>query len=286
MKTPLLFLLLLGLVPVLQAQSQKESIHKTGSFRGSPASRVLSVENIIGDVVVESYKGDQVVLEASKTITAESQALAEKGNKELQVRLVEAGDSIYVFLEAPFIQRRNGPGRNVNVNQRNKEEQYRFHVNMTLKVPEKIMLIASTVNEGQVKVSGVTGKVEARNVNGPVSLSGLKGPVTAHTVNGQIDALYATDTPPTASFKTINGKVQVYYPSRFNGLISFKSMHGEFLTDLQDLKLMPVKVVRNTDQRGSNTVYKIDKSQSYQAGKGGAELRFETLNGNIYLKKK
>jgi hypothetical protein len=80
--------------------------------------------------------------------------------------------------------------------------------------------------------------------------------------------------------------VEVYYPGRLHGNLSFKSMHGEFFTDLQDLERQPAKVVRNTSQQGSNTTYKIDKRQSYKAGKGGAELSFETLNGNIYLKKK
>jgi hypothetical protein len=45
-------------------------------------------------------------------------------------------------------------------------------------------------------------------------------------------------------------------------------------------------VTRNTNQQGNHTTYKIDKTQSYKAGKGGADIRFETLNGNIYLKKK
>lgn len=286
MKASFLILLLLGSAPVLQAQTQKENIHKTAAFRGNPASRVLKVENIIGDVVVQTHKGDQVVLEATKTITAKTQTAADRGKSELQVSLVEAGDSIYVFLEAPFLQRKKGTGRNFNIDRKNKEEEYAFQVDMTLKVPERIKLIASTVNKGQVKVSGVKGGIQASNVNGPISLTGLSGPVSAHTVNGQIEAVYATDTPPAASFKTINGQVKVFYPARLHGNISFKSMHGEFLTDLQDLKLLPVKVVRNTDQRGSSTVYKIEKSQIYQAGKGGAELRFETLNGDIYLKKK
>jgi hypothetical protein len=78
----------------------------------------------------------------------------------------------------------------------------------------------------------------------------------------------------------------VYYPARFHGNLSFKTMHGEFFTDLQNLELQPAKVIRNTSQQGSHTTYKIDKNQSYKAGKGGAEISFETLNGNIYLKKK
>jgi hypothetical protein len=282
MKRNLLLLLLALTIGAAQAQSQTENIKKTAAFRGP--TRVLRIENIHGDVVVEAYNGDQVMLEAQKTITATDQADVAKGMRELQVKMVETGDSILVYLEAPFIQRKNGANGHFNVNR--KEHDYGFKVNMTLKVPAKLKLIASTVNEGQVRVSQVQGDIKARNVNGPITLTGVTGVADAKTVNGQIDVTYTTDTPPASAFKTVNGTVNVYYPARFHGNLSFKSMHGEFFTDLANLELQPVKVTRNTNQQGNHTTYKIDKTQSYKAGKGGADLRFETLNGNIYLKKK
>jgi DUF4097 and DUF4098 domain-containing protein YvlB len=282
MKKNLLLLLLALLTLAAQAQSRKESIKKTATFRGSAANRVLSVENIQGDVVVEAYNGDQVVLEAQKTITAKDAADVAKGMQELQVQLVEAGDSIYVYLEAPFIHRKKNRNRSFNMDR--KDADYRFHVNMTLKVPAKIKVLAATINEGELRVSQVQGPIRARHVNGAITLTGVKGPVDAHTVNGQIDVTFSTDSPPASTFKTINGNVNAYYPARLHGNLSFKSMHGEFFTDLKDVELQPAKVVRNTSQKENQTVYKIDKRQHYKAGKGGAELSFETLNGNIYLK--
>lgn len=284
MKKNLLLLLLALTTLAAQAQSQQENIKKTAAFRGSPSTRVLVIENIHGNVVVEAYNGDQVVLEAQKTITAPDQANVAKGMREVQVKMVEAGDSILVYLEAPFLQRKKGVNGHFNGNR--DDHDYRYKVDMTLKVPAKLKLIASTVNEGQVRVSQVQGDIKARNVNGPITLTGVTGVADAKTVNGQIDVTYTTDTPPASAFKTINGTVNVYYPGRLHGNLSFKSMHGEFFTDLTNLELQPVKVTRNTNQQGNHTTYKIDKTQSYKAGKGGADIRFETLNGNIYLKKK
>lgn len=283
MKKNLLMLLLLVLTLAAQAQKQEETIKKNASFRGSAANQVLSVENIEGDVIVEAYNGDRVVLEARKTITAKNADDLAKGMRELQVQMLEAGDSIYVYLEAPFIHRKKDSKRHFSTER--KEADYRFHVDMTLKVPAKIKVLAATINNGELRISQVQGPVQARHVNGPITLTGARGPVDAHTVNGPIDITYNTDTPPAASFKTINGNVNVYYPARLHGNISFKSLHGDFFTDLKDVELQPGKVVRNTSREGNNTVYKIDKRQTYKAGKGGAELSFETLNGNIYLKK-
>jgi hypothetical protein len=286
MKKNLLLLLLVGVSLAVQAQSQKETIKKTGSFQGATANRVLSVENIQGDVLVEAYKGSQVMLEAEKIISAKDQAEVTKGMRELQVKMVEAGDSIYVYLEAPFIDRKKGKGRSFNMNVDMDDDDYRYQVNMTLKVPADIRLLVSTVNNGEIRVSQVQGDIKARHVNGPITLTGVRGKADANTVNGPIDVSFAQDTPLASAFKTINGEVKVYYPGKLNGNLSFKSMHGEFFTDLDNLELQPAKVVRNTSQRGAQTVYKIEKGQRYKAGKGGAELSFETLNGNIYLKKK
>ena len=284
MKKNLLLLLLAGITLAGQAQSQQETIKKTGSFQGPAANRVLSVENIQGDVVVEAYNGDQVVLEAAKTITAKDRADLGQGMRDLQVKMVEAGDSIYVYLEAPFINRKKGRSRSFNVDREDHDYQYR--VNMTLKVPAKIKLLVSTINNGELRVSQVQGPIKARNVNGPIALSGVSGPADVHTVNGEINVSYNTDSPPASSFKTINGTINLSYAGKLNGNLSFKTMHGEFITDLDNLVLQPVKIVRNTSQQGAQTIYKIEKGQSYKAGKGGAALRFETLNGNIYLKKK
>jgi hypothetical protein len=284
MKRILLLLLLAGATLAVQAQSQKETIKKTGSFQKTAAKRVLSVQNIQGDVLVEAYTGSQVVLEADKVISAKDQAGVAKGMRDLQVKMVEAGDSIYVYLEAPFINRKKEKGRSVDANR--DEHDYRYQVNMTLKVPADISLLVATVTNGEIRVSQVQGDIKARHVNGPITLTGVRGKADANTVNGLITVSFDQDTPAASAFKTINGEIKVSYPGKLHGNLAFKSMHGEFFTDLDNLALQPVKVVRNTSQQGDQTTYKIEKGQSYKAGKGGAELRFETLNGNIYLKKK
>jgi hypothetical protein len=48
---------------------------------------------------------------------------------------------------------------------------------------------------------------------------------------------------------------------------------------------MPGKVVK-TQSKGSNgTVYKLSKNSDVRIGAGGKTFKFETLNGNIYIKK-
>ena len=283
MKRNLLLLGLWCLATVALAQSQSETIKKSGSFK-SAGNRVLSVENIQGFVHVEAYNGDKVELVAEKKITAKKQEDVAKGMREVEVKLVESGDSIYVYVDAPFIFRKQKKGRNVMINL--DDIDYEYQVDMTLKVPAKLNLAVSTVNNGDVTVTGVSGDMKVRNVNGPLKLTDVGGKTDASTVNGRIDVFYATNPTDESKFKTVNGNVNVHYAPKLNAAVSFKSMNGQFYTDLTEVEMVPVRVTKNTEGQGEGTVYKIDKLQNYKVGKGGPALNFQTLNGNIYLKKK
>jgi len=283
MKSYLLALILLAWATVVAAQSQTETIRKTGSFKNANGSRVLSVENIQGFVRIESYNGDQIELVAEKIISAKNQDDTAKGLREVEVKLTETADSIYVLVEAPFIFRKKGNSRNIRINLDDLE--YEYKVDMTLRVPANINLNVATVNNGDVTLSNVTGDIKARNVNGPIKLTGTTGKADVSTVNGRIDVLFARNPTADCRFKTINGNVNVQYAPQLNASVSFKSMNGQFYTDLSEVEMMPVRVIKNSETAGGGTVYKIDKRQSYKVGNGGPALTFETLNGNIYLKK-
>jgi hypothetical protein len=45
-----------------------------------------------------------------------------------------------------------------------------------------------------------------------------------------------------------------------------------------------VVVTKNVNQDGSGTRYKLDIDKRVRIGNGGKLLRFETMNGNIYIK--
>lgn len=279
-----LLLALLTLAAQAQTQTQKETINKSAGFAGPGNSKVLSVENIQGFVTVEAYNGDKVVLTAEKKISAKSKAELEKGMHEVQLKMVESGDSVYVYLEAPFIFRKKNRSRNFMVNTDDIDYDYNFDI--TLKVPAHTNLVVSTVNNGEIAVNNVTGNIRAKNVNGGITLKGAAGKTEATTVNGKVEVTFVKNPPADCKFKTINGDINVYYVPKLNAALAYKTMNGEFFTDVEDVARMPIKVTQNTSNNGANTIYKIDKTQTYQVGKGGVSFQFETLNGNIYLKKK
>jgi hypothetical protein len=284
MKKNLFTALLIMVLPMAaSAQSQEETIHKTGIFPIGSKTRVLSVDNIQGFVHIEAYAGDKVELTAEKKITAQNQPDVTKGMEEVQVKLNQSGDSIYVFVEAPFVIRKKKPGRQLIINL--EDSRYNYEVNLTLRVPANVNLVVSSVSNGDIKVENITGNINARHVNGPITLTGVAGNAQATTVNGRIDVFYKANPTADARFKTINGNVNVHYAPQINANVAFKTLNGQFYTDLSEVELMPVQVVKNSEGRGEGTIFRINKSNSYKIGAGGPALSFETLNGNIYLKK-
>lgn len=62
-------------------------------------------------------------------------------------------------------------------------------------------------------------------------------------------------------------------------------MNGAFYTDFPDVELLPPTVTKNQEKRGDGTIYKMNKDTKMRIGTGGKQFKFETLNGNIYIKK-
>lgn len=269
---------------VAQKAVEKESITRSINFNTATGTHVLAVQNIQGDVTVEGYNGDKVELAAQKTITADNQADAEKGKREVQLKTVASGDTVYVYLEAPFIYRRPGKWRSMSMDR--DENDYDFQFDIIVKVPRQTNLDVATVNNGEVIVANTRGAVKAGNVNGPIKITNIEGPTKAHTVNGDVEVTYTKNPAADSDFRTINGQLNVVFQPNLAADFTFKTMHGEFYSDFDNLQTLPAQTIKNTKSgRAGGTVYQVDNRQAMRLGKGGPTFSFETLNGNVYVRR-
>ncbi|WP_303311729.1 hypothetical protein [Hymenobacter sp. BT730] len=265
----------------LQAQDREstEKINREFTLTGAAGSSTLAVYNIFGSVTVEGYSGNKVVVEATKTIKADNATLLEQGKKEAQMGFEQRGDSLIVFLQGPQDSR---PRRNRNWN--NHDIDYEYSFDITVKVPRDMKVNASTVNGGEMLVQDVTGVVQARNVNGPVSVRNVREATVAKTVNGKVEVSLTHAPTQAASYQTINGDIAVSYPANASAELHFKSMHGEMYTDFPQTELLPARVTQNQQREGAGTKYKLNKETAVRLGKGGPDIRLETLNGDVTIK--
>lgn len=266
------------------AQEFKEHISKEFTVSKAPTS-VLAIYNINGFIKVEGYSGDKVVLEVDKSITAKNNQALELGKKEFQVKFEQQGDSLIAYIAEPFDSRPRRNWDRDNSRNRNRDDDYDFTLNFTVKVPNRMNLIVSTVNRGNVSVKDVDGTLKARNVNGAIALMNVRGTTDAHTINGNLDVDYVANPPENSSYYTLNGDINVSYPASLSADLQFKTFQGKFFTDFPNTEVLPVQAIKTTQQTGTGKVYKLNKNTAIRIGKGGKTFKFETFNGSIYIKK-
>jgi DUF4097 and DUF4098 domain-containing protein YvlB len=251
---------------------------------GKAAGGVLAIYNLDGFIKVEGYAGDKVTIEIDRTISAKDKERLDMGKSEIKLEFEQIGDSVIAYLKEPVDTRPHDWRDRGNWNN-NRNIEYNCTADYTVKVPFDINLRVSTVNNGDVDVKDVTGTLHVNNVNGAISILNAKGTTDAHTINGDLTVNYTSNPPESSSFNTLNGKLTATFQSNLSADLSFKSMNGAFYTDFDNTQILPAVITKNQEKRGDGTIFKLNKDTQLRIGAGGKQFKFETLNGNIYIKK-
>lgn len=260
----------------------KEHLSKEFTLDKDASGATLFIFNVSGFIKVEGYSGNKVMLEMDKTISADDDKTLETGKKEFRLAFGQKSDSIIAYIESPYDSR---PHRNWQYNDERAEIEYNYNVDFTVKVPYNMNLHITTVNDGVISVSNVSGNLHVNNVNDKIEIKNAKGTTFAHTVNGDVTVTYLSNPPEASSYYTINGNITVNYQPDLSADLQFKSMNGDFFTDFPAVQVLPASVTKEKQKSGDGMVYKLGSKTAVRFGKGGKTFKFETLNGNVYIKK-
>lgn len=285
----LLYPLLAGLGIVcatdVHAQKQEFKQHISREFTLQQGTEgVLALYNLNGSLNVEGYSGNKVMIEIDERLTADNNEDLETGKKEFRLGFDTTADSIIVYIAEPFDTR---PCHNCDRWDRGdrRDIPYDFNLVFTVKVPYHMNLDISTVNKGDITVENVSGALRVNNVNGAITIKDAKGETRAHTINGNLTVNYLDVPNGNSEYYTLNGKLSVTYPASLSADLQFKSWNGSFYTDFPNWQVLPVKVTKNVQKKGSGTEYQLIIDKQIRIGDGGRLFKFETMNGNIYIKR-
>ena len=163
------------------------------------------------------------------------------------------------------------------------DHEYEVTYNFTIHVPRETGLRLRTVN-GEVKTEDTRGKFDIHGVNGSVTMTGIAGSGTLRTVNGRTTISFRESPKAASDFQTVNGAIEASFPPNLSADLRFKTLNGQAYTDFDSTALLP-STAQAPDRRNGRFVYRIDHSSSVRIGSGGPELSFETVNGDIRIKK-
>jgi len=234
---------------------------------------VVIVKNIIGPIHVTGHDANRVEMHATETVRGDLQADIERARAEMQLR-TETEPGRVAFR----VRNIDGDSGRRNSNWDN----YSIAYDIELRVPRGATLEISTVNDGDVTVEDVNGEFDLKNVNGAVRLVRAGGGGSIHTVNGDVDASFARSPSEATSFHTVNGEVDVTFPANLSAELAFHTLQGDVFTDFDVESLSaPPEVRRDRGRYVMNT----NRNSAFRVGTGGERHTFNTLNGDILVRK-
>jgi len=226
---------------------------ETFSYKLDDGGR-FSLSNVNGSVVVTGGGGDSVEIIAIKK--ADNQEDLDK----IEIEISHSSDEIVVETELGESNRWFSRGNNSG------------SVKYEVIVPVSTRLDSVETVNGNVNISGVSGKVVAESVNGDLEVSDLAGDVGLSTVNGSIEAEFSRlEDQQRVNVETVNGRVSIDLPENADADISADTLNGGI--NASDFGLKTEKGFVGSDLNG-------------KIGNGGARLNIDTVNGSIKIRRK
>jgi Toastrack DUF4097 len=296
-KKSLLILALVAAAALIAGAAQRASVrHDMISFKTETISRTLKfadpakpgevvVDNVWGPIAVEAAAGREVVLEAKKTVYARDEARAKKAEEEVKLDITEKGNTVEAYVDGPF--RDDDERRLKRGVQMRRDPGYKVVYAFTLKVPARTDLVLSTVLDGDIEVRGVEGGFDVRNVVGEVRLVDAAGSGEARAVSGGVTVAFKRPPDGPCAFGTVSGDVELDFPGEPSADFRIKTMNGEVYSDFDVTYLPKAAPVREERREKDGTyVYRASGGYGVRTGKGGPEIKLETLTGDILIAKR
>ena len=177
---------------------EEETIEKTIPLSGSP-NRVI-IDNLQGYVHATVSAGPNVHVKAHKMIRAQTDSDLTEAKRDVKLDISGKPGQVSVYYDAPW--RCNGEGRACSGEHRHF---YEVVYDIDVEVPRDAQAVVSTVNGGDIRLEGLNGNFDVRNVNGAIAMKAIGGTGDAHTVNGPIAIHFSKSNSPPADDRTPTG---------------------------------------------------------------------------------
>ena len=265
----------LGGAPTALAAEIRNVGERTFPFQ--PGGRVV-IESQNGRIVVEAWDKPQVRVQITRTVRAGDQARAKELMKGLRADVEVRSDQMRIRSRYPKVRENVGIwdliGGRVAALQVHYYLQVPRNTSFSLETSNGEVRVrgtrgdleAATVN-GDLEITGVGGSLELATTNGEIRLANIQGSAVAVTTNGGVTAAFASVADRgTVDLGTTNGNVEVTLPSNVRATFEATTTNGRVSVAGLEIK-----------SRGSIT----SKSVQGVIGGGGARIALRTTNGNI-----
>ena len=243
---------------ILAMPLQAQDTRFTRNLR--PGDR-LEIRNVNGPVHVTQSNGSQAEVIVTKRV--------KRGDGDLVKAILEEERGV---MRVCTIYLNRDPNRTTcdgrNSVSRQGGDDLEVEMRYEVRLPKGVQLDGKTVNGG-LTVEGVDTPVRLATVNGSISFDGV-GAHEMETVNGAIEARFnRADWSGAVSLKTVNGGITLSLPEGANLTLEGRTMNGGVNSDF------PVAMQGRWGPRSFRGTL----------GRGGREMRIETVNGGVTIRR-
>ncbi|TDR22584.1 DUF4097 family beta strand repeat-containing protein [Marinicella litoralis] len=275
--------------------AQTESFNESLQFEQKHEDNQLIVFNVYGSVDVEGHDGDEIIIMAKNTVAARTQKLVDLGLDEIGLKIETQGQKIFAYLDSPYtyidleagkVWHSDTCWRHDDCSRKHPERKdYKYHMDLVVKVPQHTNIQVSTINAGDITVSGVHAKsLMVDNINGAIDMVNVSGQTRVNSINKDINVAFSRNPTDGSQFQSINGDINITFADSPDAIVVYQTMHGEMYSAF-DVSMMAPELQRTSQKKEHGIQYKLDAENRLMVGKGGPEYRFETLNGDIKIQR-
>jgi hypothetical protein len=222
-------------------------------FSGGSGSPTLRVTLMDGGVEIRGYDGKEIVLDSSGSSSRRDRREERNG-----LHRIDIANGYSVSQDGNVVTiRGSGDGS----------------PHLSLQVPFKTNLEIKCTNCSETQITAIAGDIDVNLTNGGIRLANVTGAVLAHSLNSHIIASFDRSPQKPVSLSTMNGGLDVTVPPDTKADLNLKTSNGKIYSDF-DVRL------------AGGTLMQPGKGLNGTINGGGIEMRLNSFNGSIYLRRK
>ena len=258
--------------PAQAKETIKETFQKTYPLQ---AGGELRVENTNGGITVEAWDRNEVRIEATKQVRADSAEKAREAMKLLRIEVKPSAGALEILTRYP---RNEGDGffdwlsgNSVSMS-----------VTYKIKAPRELVAELESTNGG-VRLVGTRGRAQLSTTNGGASVEDVEGDIRMRSTNGGLTVVNAAGTLDGI---TTNGGITAQL-TEVNGDLTLRTTNGGVTLRLPENLRASVDIATSNGGIHSDLAVeggqKTKKSLTGDINGGGGKLHVRSTNGGVRI---
>jgi DUF4097 and DUF4098 domain-containing protein YvlB len=228
----------------------------TVPFSGGSSPQTLKVTLLNGGVEIRGYDGKEMILDSNGSSVKRKRDESREEHRGLH--RIDIVNGFSLSEDANVITIHGSAGGSPH---------------LYLQVPFKTNLEIRCTNCSETQISDIAGDIDVNMTNGGIRLTNISGSVLAHSLNSNIMAAFDRAPRKPISLSTMNGSLDLTVPGDTKSDLTLKTSNGKIYSDF-DVRL------------AGGTLMQPGKGLNGTINGGGTEVRLNSFNGSIYLRRK